>query len=154
MEEGVRALAKIPEGSELLYPPEDEEESASEATRKEAWPVLKVENIFVLPGIPQYFAEKVQIIAKHFIQKKQANDLHYDKSIVLCEEERTILSTLNRLVADHPSVKIGSYPYVDDPKVKTIITVRGTQSKASEVDAAVEDLCRNLSHDAVLRVEN
>lgn len=50
-------------------------------------------------------------------------------------------------------MKIGSYPYVDDPKVKTIITVSGDESRASAVDAAVEDLCRKLPQDAVLRVQ-
>ena len=152
MEEGVRSLARLPEGSELLYPPAEAEEEG-EGKKKEPWPVLKVENVFVLPGIPQFFAEKVEIIAKHFIHTTQANELQYGKSIVLGEEERTILSTLNRLVEEHPQVKIGSYPYVDDPKVKTIITVQADESKASEVDACVEALCMQLPSDAVLRVE-
>lgn len=165
MEEGVRALAQLPEGSELLFPPPEAEEEekvegggqsdrdGGQNGKKEPWPVLKVESIFVLPGIPQYFAEKIETIAKHFIHTTQVNELQYGKSIVLGEEERTILSTLNRLVEEHPLVKIGSYPYVDDPKVKTIITVQADESKASEVDACVEALCMQLPSDAVLRVE-
>mmetsp|Transcript_7815 Transcript_7815/g.17639 ORF Transcript_7815/g.17639 Transcript_7815/m.17639 type:complete len:810 (-) Transcript_7815:1298-3727(-) len=45
--------------------------------------------------------------------------------IVLSLEEESIVSALNVSVAAHPHVIFGSYPIVDDPEYKTIITLEG-----------------------------
>eukprot|EP00584_Thalassiosira_punctigera_P016619 CAMPEP_0172554626 /NCGR_PEP_ID=MMETSP1067-20121228/55516_1 /TAXON_ID=265564 ORGANISM="Thalassiosira punctigera, Strain Tpunct2005C2" /NCGR_SAMPLE_ID=MMETSP1067 /ASSEMBLY_ACC=CAM_ASM_000444 /LENGTH=767 /DNA_ID=CAMNT_0013343031 /DNA_START=294 /DNA_END=2597 /DNA_ORIENTATION=- len=45
--------------------------------------------------------------------------------ILLSLEEETIVSALNASVAAHPHVSFGSYPIVDDPECKTIITLEG-----------------------------
>ena len=159
MDVGVRSLAMLPEGSELLFPPEKEaaDDAAPEIAdgqghKKEPWPVLRVEGVFILPGIPQFFAEKVDLIAKHFIYPRN-NQIMIGKSIVLGIEENSIVGILNNLVVEHSNVTFGSYPYVDDPKVKTIITVQGTEKQMAEVEAAVESLCKELPKHAVLRVE-
>ena len=154
MEASLRSLAMLPEGSELLFPPEEPygEESVQEKSSKEPWPVLQIDGIFVLPGIPRFFAEKMDIIAKHFIRPRR-DKVMVGRSIVLAVEENSIVGILNELVVKHNTIKFGSYPYVDDPKVKTIINVQGTENQIQEIEAAVESLCKELPAEAVLRVE-
>ncbi|KAL9185470.1 hypothetical protein ACHAXT_003247 [Thalassiosira profunda] len=45
--------------------------------------------------------------------------------IVLSLHEEAIVSALNATVHAHPHVSFGSYPIVDDPEIKTIITLEG-----------------------------
>ena len=45
--------------------------------------------------------------------------------IVLSLEEESIVPALNASVGAHPHVSFGSYPIVDDPEYKTIITLEG-----------------------------
>ena len=49
-----------------------------------------------------------------------------------------IVSTLDRLVLASPGVKFGSYPYIENPDYKTILTVEGMDE--ASVDTAVSVL--------------
>ena len=31
------------------------------------WPILQCENVFILPGVPQYFEKKMSVITEHFL---------------------------------------------------------------------------------------
>ena len=55
------------------------------------------------------------------------------------------------LVASHPEVKIGSYPFVDHPEFKTIITIQG--ESVEMVEDAVSGLVESVPRQSVLRVE-
>jgi hypothetical protein len=113
------------------------------------WPVLQCENIFVLPGIPQFFEKKMKIITQHFLKKRQVK---YTKKIILNVEERSIVRILDTLVeSTKPGVKFGSYPFIDHPEFKTIITVESSDMAA--VDRAVSRMLASLPESAVLRVE-
>jgi molybdopterin-biosynthesis enzyme MoeA-like protein len=89
----------------------------------------------VLPGIPQYFSNKMKIICKNFLEKNQALEV---RRIALDIEERFLVGKLNNLVSKHNKVKFGSYPYIDHPEYKCIITVEGVSK--DDVDIATEDL--------------
>ena len=54
--DGMRPLALLPERAVLRYAPL----GVNNANSGENWPVLQVENVFVLPGVPQYFKTKVK----------------------------------------------------------------------------------------------
>jgi len=117
--------------------------------RSKTWPVLQCDNIFVLPGIPQFFASKMHLIVKYFIQKNKKLEI---RKIVLDLEERMLVSVLDLLVVEHRNVKIGSYPFVDHPEFKTIISIEG--KVAQQVEDAVASLIDKLpSKMVVLRVE-
>jgi hypothetical protein len=117
--------------------------------RSKTWPVLQCDNIFVLPGIPQFFASKMHLIVKYFIQKNKKLEI---RKIVLDLEERMLVSVLDLLVVEHKDVKIGSYPFVDHPEFKTIISIEG--KVAQQVEDAVASLIDKLpSKMVVLRVE-
>lgn len=88
------------------------------------------------------------LITKHFLSKQR---VHERWKIILDVEERGLVTHLDAVVAAHPKVKIGSYPYVEHPEFKTIITVEAPQ--AAQVEAAVQAVVEALPHHAVLRVE-
>lgn len=113
-----------------------------------SWPVLQCENIFILPGVPQFFETKMELIVKHFLTR---NKKLTSRKIVLDLEERALVSVLDRLVAMHREVKFGSYPFIDHPEFKTIITLEGCDRE--KVEHAVASLLQAMPRNAVLRVE-
>ena len=154
LETGMRRLALLPEHAELKFPPPPDDyhtrtNRAGEEIRTRTWPLLRCDNIFVMPGIPQYFEAKMQLVVKHFLTKSQ-HKVEMRK-IVLDVEERNLVELLDNLVQRHTQVKFGSYPFIDHPEFKTIITIEGVSLRKVE-DAAV-DLVDALPSSAVLRVE-
>ena len=125
-------MATLPSDSELKYLTDNPDE----------WPVLKCDNIFILPGVPVYFEQKIQVLSKFLgdpdkEETEAGLNLDNDASscsqlarsdtyrIVLSSEEDSIVDALNEVVAAHPHVTFGSYPIVDNPDHKTIITLEG-----------------------------
>ena len=131
MSAGQVKMATLPSKSELKYLTENPDE----------WPVLKCNNIFILPGVPLYFEEKIQALSKFLGSPEEEelglgldNDISPTPSqltrsdtyrLTLSLEEDAIVTALNATVKAHPHVTIGSYPIVDNPDHKTIITLEG-----------------------------
>jgi FAD synthetase len=167
MGESMRRMAFLPEQSLLRFPPHPDdyyfttrEVASSSSTdqpmalqsvvtqQHKTWPILQCDNIFILPGVPQFFAAKMQLITKYFLLKQEVQERW---KIILDVEERALVQELDIIVAAFPHVKIGSYPYVEHPEFKTILTVEAAQ--VTEVEAAVQALITALPAQAVLRVE-
>lgn len=162
LDESMKRLANLPEQSKLRFPPPPDDysypvaqsstatndDNKSTVVRSKTWPILQCDNIFVLPGVPQFFATKMQLLTKHFLQKHQVMEV---RKIILDVEERTLVSQLDGFVSRFPLVKVGSYPFVDHPEFKTIITVEASSIEA--VETAVQGLVETLPRHAVLRVE-
>jgi len=156
-------MATLPESSQLLFPPNPDNMTTFENTdpttgdketvSKKTWPVLKCGNIFILPGIPSYFAAKMALIVKYFLEPC-CNIRLYSKKIILDMEENNLVDVLSTIVERFPEVKFGCYPYVDHPEYKTIITLEAIDE--SRVEDAVAELLQPsmIGPDAVLRVEN
>jgi hypothetical protein len=64
----------------------------------------------------------MNLITKYFLTKYKLLEI---RKIVLDLEERNLVNILNLLVKSNPDVKFGSYPFIDHPDFKTIITVEG-----------------------------
>jgi molybdopterin-biosynthesis enzyme MoeA-like protein len=140
--------------------------SAVSPRKHKAWPILQCDNVFILPGIPKIFAEKMSLLTKYYIksnfllegsQKKKLKEI---RKVVLNTEEKNLLSILNGLVAKYSKqfptahknyVKFGSYPFIDHPEYKTIITIESYN--ISSLDDATSELIRLLPQRSVLRVE-
>lgn len=115
-------MADLPEGSRLLWgtPPD--------LTR---WPVIAVENVFMLPGVPAIFRRKFHAIREMF----RAGAFH-SRAIYSREGEGCIAAALDDVVAEFPSVVVGSYPHLDAPDHKVQITIDGRDRDAVERAAA------------------
>eukprot|EP00977_Amphora_coffeiformis_P005948 scaffold1267_cov171-Amphora_coffeaeformis.AAC.24 len=156
-------MATLPAGSKLRYLSDDPDD----------WPVLQCRNIFVLPGVPEFFEKKIADVAGYLsCQLERAPGY----KVILSVDENTIVPVLNRVVANHPNVSVGSYPFVNQPDRKTVITLEGRLScddrgrsnsvvldrkminnprKTMEryVEHALDELVQALPHHAVLRVD-
>jgi molybdenum cofactor synthesis domain-containing protein len=99
-------LADAPADSTLLY------------GQDLSWPVLTIENLFILPGVPEYFRRKFEAISERFRAEP-----FYMCEIYTLEEELDIAQRLDEVAALHKDVEIGSYPVFsrDDYRVKVTI---------------------------------
>jgi hypothetical protein len=71
-------MALLPDRARLRFPPctaKDRGLAAGSSNKNgkdnddvNAWPILQCENVFVLPGVPQFFEEKLDVICDHFLE--------------------------------------------------------------------------------------
>ncbi len=102
-------MACIPEGAELIYP------------RGTTYPQVVVKNVYIFPGIPSLLRKKFELIADLF----QSEPMH-ERRIQLVASESDIAETLNQVVSDFPTVRIGSYPRQEEEQwhVELILEAR------------------------------
>jgi len=127
-------LARVPEGATLLQ-------------TSETWfPVIRVEEIYLLPGIPKLFELHVAAIADRY----QGAPFHL-RCVYLSAGETAIASVLDRIARDHPAVALGSYPRMGDAPYRVKLTL---EARAAEpVEKALADLLGRLDPGVVLEVE-
>ncbi|GKY98217.1 hypothetical protein MPSEU_000779400 [Mayamaea pseudoterrestris] len=157
-------MATLPSASKLRY-----------LSGPSNWPVLQVRNIFILPGVPEFFSAKIEDVSRYLSCQLERSAAY---KVVLSTDENTIVPILNAVVENHPNVSIGSYPFVSHPEYKTVITVEGrllanfTRSNSSVFDRldlsqrspkvdldkyvqlALDELITTLPKGSVLRVDD
>lgn len=127
-------LADVPDGIELLY---------SDNLRI---PVLHFENIYIFPGIPELLVRKFKAIKERFRESP-----FYLKKIFLVEEEEMIAEHLNRTLHKFPQLLLGSYPVINRPDYKVILTLESKNH--SYLDSAAEMLLSLLPKEAIFKIE-
>lgn len=110
------------------------------------FPTMQVDNIYVLPGIPELFREKFLAVRERF-----AVDPFYLRVIYTREPESRIAVFLNRALAAFPELMLGSYPKLNDPEYRVRITLESKDR--TYVDAAFEALMKMLPPGMVARTE-
>ena len=163
MSEAQIKMATLPTNAKLRYLSKDPND----------WPILQCRNIFILPGIPEFFSNKVRNVAEYLSCQMERLPAY---KVVLQVDENSIVPILNQVVENHPNIAFGSYPFVSHPEYQTVITVEGRlattneagrrnssiydlemidATKASDIDvqAALDDLINRLPEDSVLRVD-
>jgi len=112
------------------------EQQPEEEPKRKEWPVLQCRNIFILPGVPEYFASKIASVAAYLsCQLERSSGF----KVVLSAEENSLVPFLNQVVERHPLVSFGSYPFVNQPEQKTVITVEGKLITNSSTTTANDD---------------
>lgn len=134
VDEARMRMADTPEGAELIR---------GEALR---WPVLAVENVFILPGVPELFRSKFEAIREKF----RADPFHYS-AIYTREDEFDITPHLNHVAAEYPEVEIGSYPTFTREDYSVKITIESKEAAA--VERALAALLERLNPAALVRTE-
>ncbi len=110
------------------------------------FPTFLVENIYILPGIPEIFREKVTAIRERF-----ATDPFHLKIVYVNQQETEIADLLHRTLDAFPELLLGSYPKLNNPEYKVRLTL---ESKDSEyLNRALGKLLELLPADAVVRQE-
>jgi molybdenum cofactor synthesis domain-containing protein len=128
-------MAMVPEGATLL------------ATTDVRWPTPLIGNVFILPGVPEIFRAKLDVIRTHLRGQRP----FASKAVFLHLDEAELTQALDQVVALHPSVEVGSYPKWFEPRYKTKITFDGRDEQA--VERALADFVARFDSDAIARID-
>lgn len=127
-------MAEVPEGAVL------------NAAGDLRFPTVQLENVYILPGIPQIFEAKLLALLGRF-----ATDPYYIRTIYTSAGEGTIAEHLNSCVQNYPALLLGSYPRIGHPEYRVKLTL---ESKDREyVERAFDYLIQLLPREIVVRVE-
>lgn len=127
-------MAEVPEGSVL--------NSAAELR----FPTVQLENVYILPGIPQIFEPKIRALTGRF-----ATDPYFIHTIYTSAGEGSIADYLNTCLKDFPELLLGSYPRIGDSEYRVKLTL---ESKDQDyLERAFKFLLGLLPKEAVIRVE-
>lgn len=109
-------MARIPQGAILIDNP------VSVA------PGFKMENVFVMAGVPSVFNAMVQSLEPQLVGGEILHAITLDCAL----GEGTIGDTLAQIAINHPETSIGSYPRFQDDKYSTQIVIRCRSTNAAE----------------------
>lgn len=129
--EATLRMATVPQGAELI-------ESAALA-----YPVVRVRNVYVFPGVPKLLKNKFEAISDRFAGEAVAT-----ARVFTDEHEFAIADRLTAVAARHPEVDIGSYPRFGEGDYRVILTLESRDPSA--LARARDELCGAVR---VVRVE-
>jgi molybdopterin-biosynthesis enzyme MoeA-like protein len=127
-------LAEVPEGAELV------------SDGALMFPAVSVRNIYILPGVPEIFRQKFDMLRERF----RESPFHLT-SVFVSIGEGVLADHLNALVARHPELMLGSYPEFSNPEYKVKVTLESKDRGLME--RAVEELLAALPPGALVRVQ-
>ena len=104
-------MAQLPEGADVIMKEEYE------------WPVIKMKNCFILPGVPQIFQKKFD----HVLQLLPRVEKYYYASVYSIADESEFSDSLRKIDEKYPNVIVGSYPVIDEPEYKTQLTLKSKE---------------------------
>lgn len=127
-------MAEAPEGAELI---------ADGGVR---FPTIKVDNVYVLPGIPDIFRQKFLALKGRFVA-----DPYHLKVLYTREYESVVAGFLNETLRAFPDLMLGSYPRNDDPGYRVKITLESKDERY--VERAFRHLLTLLPRECVVKTE-
>lgn len=128
-------MANMPEGAEMIR--------SSEAP----WPTVVIENVFVLPGVPEIFELKFTDLRKRLDDGQE----FHSQAVYTLSGEGEIASLLERIAAQFPGVMVGSYVKWRAEDYRTKVTFDGHDLEA--VTKAADMLVDELHSELLVRRE-
>ena len=128
-------MANMPEGAEMIR--------SSDAP----WPTVVIENVFVLPGVPEIFELKFTDLRKRLDDGRE----FFSKAVYTLCGEGEIASLLQRITEAFPGVMVGSYVKWKARDYRTKITFDGND--LDKVSKAADLLVDELAPDLLVRRE-
>jgi len=105
----------------LTYP-----ESAQVYFKSPMWlPLIRVENLYILPGVPSLFIRLLEACADLFV----GGQFFYREIIYTDRYESSIAPDLSKIQAKFSSTKIGSYPQEPDKSFRVMVTIEGREEQ-------------------------
>lgn len=111
-----------------------------------SFPTFRVENVYVLPGIPEIFREKVLAL-----RERLAGDPFHLRVVYLRAMESAIAAYLDETLAHFPQLMLGSYPTLNDPEYRVRVTLESKDQ--AYVERALAALLALLPAESVVRTE-
>lgn len=112
-------MIRVPAGSELL------------GGGTFFYPLLRYRNVFILPGVPQMFEDKLSVVRPLVASQPPAR-----RCLVLRWPETRLAPFLNEVVAAFPEVEIGSYPIFAGEASRVEVTFEAADEELVEAAAA------------------
>jgi molybdenum cofactor synthesis domain-containing protein len=128
----LRRLADVPEGARVEF------------HEGYLFPVISVENVVILPGVPSLLREGFTRLRERF----RVAPIH-SRALYFTLGEGTLAEHLDATVARFPAVAIGSYPRFDAADYRVKVTFDGRDE--SQVQAAAAFLKSRLPADSIVR---
>jgi molybdenum cofactor synthesis domain-containing protein len=110
------------------------------------FPTVQIENIYMLPGIPQLFEGKLGAIKSRF-----ATDPYFVRAIYTSAGEGRIAALLDDCLEHFPKLLLGSYPRIGDAEYRVKVTLESKDR--TYVDDAFRYLLELLPADVVIKTE-
>jgi molybdenum cofactor synthesis domain-containing protein len=127
-------MAMIPAGASLV-------------DAEDLWfPVVIVENVYVLPGVPELLMKKFTSVRERF-----RGEPFLLKNVYVKRRESEIAASLNELLAEFPKLLLGSYPKIGEQDFHVLLTLESRD--AAYLGLALDSLLRRLAPDAIHKVE-
>jgi molybdenum cofactor synthesis domain-containing protein len=133
--EGHLRMALVPDGAQLA------------TTAEILWPTVVMNNVWVLPGVPEIFRMKLSVVRSWVRGPMQ----FLSRAVFTQLEEADLKPLLDQLVAAHDGVEVGSYPKWFDPTYKTKITFDAHDRQ--QLDAALAGFLALLPKGEPQRIE-
>ncbi len=132
--EAMKKMALIPKGADVL-------------DVGGLWfPVVVVNNVHILPGIPELFEKKFDSIRDRF------SGVPFQVSkIYVRENESEIAEILNTLLREFPELMLGSYPKINEEDFRVLLTLESRDP--DYLKRATETLLSRLPTDAIHKIE-
>ena len=111
------------------------------------WPAVRVENVFILPGLPEIFRRKLPILREHLGQGTP----FISKALATRCDEGDLAELLEQIGDSHPEVSLGSYPRWGDERVRVVVTFDGQVPE--KVESAMAALIEALPQDQIVESE-
>ena len=127
-------MAEVPEGAVL------------NAAGDLRFPTVQVENVYILPGIPQIFESKLMALAGRF-----ATDPYFIHAIYTSAGEGTIAEYLNACLKSYPELLLGSYPRIGHTEYRVKLTLESKDR--NYLERAFRHLLELLPGDVVVKTE-
>jgi molybdopterin-biosynthesis enzyme MoeA-like protein len=106
------------------------------------WPTVVIDNVFVLPGVPEIFELKLADLHKRL---DEGYEFHSQAVYTLCDEGE-VAGLLERIAETFPGVMVGSYVKWQAEDYRTKLTFDGTDpdAVAKAADMLVAELDAQL----------
>lgn len=130
----LRRFAEVPAGCEVVW------------SEDHPFPVLVMERVVILPGVPSLLREGFERLRERF-----RGPPIFSRAVYLSVGESAIAEHLDATVAEFPRVGLGSYPRFDAADHKVKVTFDGRDE--AEVQAGLRAFVARLPRGAVVREE-
>jgi molybdopterin-biosynthesis enzyme MoeA-like protein len=128
-------MADVPHGARLI------------ASSEVPWPTVAVENVYVLPGVPEIFRMKFGALR---LELSGGRSFVSGAVYTQCDEGE-IAAHLAAVAARYPDTFVGSYPRFRGSEYKLKLTVDGEDE--ARVRAAIKDIVAFIPADKLVRSE-
>jgi len=102
-------MALVPEGATL------------EASAEIRWPTIRIQNVWLMPGVPEIFRMKLPVV----VGRIGGGTGYVSRAVFTKMDEGDLKPLLDAIVARFPDVGVGSYPKWQDATYKTKLTFDG-----------------------------